>query len=263
MGILNVTPDSFSDGGKFIAVETAAKHAERLISEGADILDIGGESTRPNGIRVSSETEIERVVPVIRAIREISDIPISIDTSKSEVAAEALKNGAEIVNDISGLRFDKNTAKVAAEYGAGLVLMNSRGNFDQMHRQISNASILTEVSSGFNESLEVARLAKINEDQICLDVGIGFSKTVAQNLELIAKLDKLIEEFDKYPMLIGTSRKSFIGKVLGDVPVQERSVGTNSTNAIAIWNGAHIVRVHDVKDAVDNIKMVAAIKREL
>ena len=263
MAILNVTPDSFSDGGKFFSVDEAVKQAEKFIEAGADILDIGGESTRPTSERVSTEEEIRRVVPVIEAIAKRFKIPISIDTSKAEAAEKAVQAGAEIINDISGLRFDERIAEVAAKYKTGLVLMHSRGDFETMHRQEPVENILNEVSDGFRFSIEKAESYGVQKENIALDVGIGFSKTFGQNLELIAKLNVLCEEFSDFPMLVGTSRKSFIGKILGDVPTSERLQGSLASAAIAVWNGAKIIRVHDVKATVEMLKTVETIKKQL
>lgn len=263
MAILNITPDSFSDGGKFSILNDAIKQAVKLSEEGADILDIGGESTRPNSERVSVEEEIRRVVPVIEEIVKRFDMPISIDTSKAEVAEKAVEAGAEIINDISGLRFDEKIGEVAAKYKTGLILMHLRGEFENMHKQKPVSDILTEVSDGFMNSIETAKSFGIKDEQICLDVGIGFSKSFGQNLELIAKLDKLCAEFSKYPMLVGVSRKSFIGKILGDIPAHERLNGTLAANAVAVWNGANIVRVHNVKVAVETLKIIDTIKKEI
>jgi len=260
MAILNITPDSFSDGGKFFSIENSLRQAEKLIEEGADILDIGGESTRPKSARVSAEEEICRVVPIIEVIAERFDIPISVDTSKAEVAEKAIEAGAEIINDVSGLRFDERIAEVAAEHKTGLTLMHLRGEFETMHKQEPVADILQEVSSGFKWSIEKAKSFGVDENQIALDVGIGFSKTFEQNLELLAKLDKIIKEFPGFPMLVGVSRKSFIGKILGDVPIDKRLQGSLASAAIAAWNGANIVRVHDVKETVEALKTVKTIK---
>jgi dihydropteroate synthase len=263
MAILNVTPDSFSDGGRFFSIDEALKQAENLIENGADILDIGGESTRPNSVRISIEEEIRRVVPIIEAISKRFDVPISIDTSKTQVAEKAVEAGAEIINDISGLRFDEKIAEVAAKRQTGLVLMHLRGTFETMHKQKPVEDILSEVSNGFRWSIEKAQGYKVKNNQIALDIGIGFSKTFEQNLELIAKLDKLICEFSDFPILVGTSRKSFIGKILGDIPTDQRLSGSLASAAIAVWNGAKIVRVHDVKETVEALKVVEAIKRQI
>jgi dihydropteroate synthase len=260
MGILNVTPDSFSDGGKFNSIDSALKQAEKLISEGADILDIGGESTRPNSARVEVEEEIRRVVPIIEAISNRYSIPISIDTSKSEVAEFAVNAGAEIINDVSGLRFDEKIGEVAAKYKTGLVLMHLSGEFETMHRQEPVTNILQAVADGFRWSIEKAESFGVKKESIALDIGIGFSKTFGQNLELLANLDKLGTEFPDYPMLVGTSRKSFIGKILDEPDAKKRLSGSLSSVAVAIWNGAKIVRVHDVKATVEVVKVGEAIK---
>ncbi len=262
MGILNVTPDSFSDGGRFDSTEAALRRAEEMTDHGADIIDIGGESTRPGSKRVSIEEESERVIPVIEAISKRLEIPISIDTSKSEVAALAIGAGAEIINDVSGLRWDERIANVAAEHGAGLVLMHSRGEFETMHSQMPVADIVSEVTTGLECSVSIALKSGVDADRIALDIGIGFGKSVEQNLELLAKLDKIVEHFSHFPTLFGASRKSFIGKLLGGVAEDERSYGSVSCAAIGVWNGASIVRVHDVRETADAIKVVAALKKE-
>ncbi len=259
MGILNVTPDSFSDGGEFLSVEAALQQAETLIHDGADIIDIGGESTRPGSQRVSTEEEIRRVIPVIEAIAKRFDTPISVDTTKSAVASQALDMGAEIINDISGLRFDQRIAEAAAATGAGLVLMHSRGEFEAMHAQPPVDDIFAEVSTDLRRAIDLAKTCGVRDKQIALDIGIGFSKTQEQNLELLAKLDKIVDEFKGYPMMVGTSRKSFIGKVLGDIPAYERLGGSIATALIASQKGACILRVHDVRETVDALKTAAEI----
>ncbi|MEO6333442.1 MAG: dihydropteroate synthase [Pyrinomonadaceae bacterium] len=263
MAIMNVTPDSFSDGGKFASIGDVLRQAEKFVVEGADIIDVGGESSRPGSSRVSIEEETYRVVPVIEAIATRLDIPISVDTSKAEVAARALAAGAEIINDISGLRFDDGIAETAAAQGAGLVLMHSRGDFEEMHTQPSVPDILLDVEDAFRAAIAKARSFGVADESIALDVGIGFGKTRDQNLELIAKLGKLTAEFRDYPMLIGTSRKSFIGKLLNDEPVNERLSGSIATAAIAVWNGASILRVHDVKETVELTRIVGALRDQL
>ncbi len=263
MAILNVTPDSFSDGGNFFSIDDAVKQAEKFIAEGADILDIGGESTRPKSSRVSADEEIRRVVPVIEKIAKNFDIPISVDTSKAEVAESAVNSGAEIVNDISGLRFDERVAEVAAKYKTGLILMHSRGDFETMHEQKPVEDILSEVSRGFRTSIRKSESYGVKKENVALDVGIGFSKTFEQNLELIAKLNMLCQEFSGFPILVGASRKSFVGKILGDAPTSERLNGSLTSAAIAVWNCANIVRVHDVKATIETLKVVKAIKKQL
>ncbi len=263
MAILNVTPDSFSDGGKVASVDDAIRQAETFIADGADVIDIGGESTRPGSSRVSVEEESRRVIPVIEVLAKRFDVAISVDTSKSEVAERAVNAGAEIINDISGLRFDEKIGEVAANYKTGLILMHSRGDFESLHSQPAVANILHEVSTCFRTAITKAKSFGIEDENIVLDVGIGFGKTQEQNLELLAKLDKLTAEFPNYTMLVGTSRKSFIGKLLDDAPVDERLAGSLATAAIAVWNGAKIVRVHDVKETVEMVKVVEALKDQL
>ncbi len=263
MAIMNVTPDSFSDGGTITSVDDAVRQAEEFIAEGAGILDVGGESTRPGSERVLIDEEIDRVISVIRAITERFDVPVSIDTSKADVAEAALGAGAEIINDISGLRFDERIAEVAARHKSGLILMHSRGEFESMHKQEPVGDILAEVSAGFRGSLAIAESRGVGPDNIVLDVGIGFGKTLEQNLELIGKLDRLIADFPRHPMLVGASRKSFVGKVLDDAPVTERLRGSLAAAAIGIWNGAKIVRVHDVAETVEVVRIVEAIRHEL
>ncbi len=259
MAILNVTPDSFSDGGKYADPDAALRRAEFLIGEGADIIDIGGESTRPGSAPVDANEESLRTVPIVEAITRRFDTPISIDTTKSTVARRALDAGAEIVNDISGLRFDAGIANIAADSNAGLVLMNSRGSFGKMHAQLPVGDILKEVSNDFHRAIREARQCGVGDRQIMLDIGIGFGKTLDQNLELLAKLDRLVNEFSTYPILVGTSRKSFIGKILGDGPPTERLSGSLASALVAIGKGARIVRVHDVRPTIEAIRVTSAI----
>ena len=264
MGILNVTPDSFSDGSRFLWPEAALEHAQRMIEEGADIIDVGGESTRPGGEPVSADEEIQRVIPIVAELKKGSSIPISIDTTKSEVARAAVEAGASIINDISALRFDFYIADVAASTNAGLVLMHSRGTPATMHRLPPVADILPEVVSSLNSSVKMAERRGVPRESIAIDPGIGFGKTQDQNLELIAKLDQLHEAFPDLPLLVGTSRKSFIGRLLSDdaespVPVDERLHGTMASIAAAVLRGAHIVRVHDVKATVETVRTIDAI----
>lgn len=259
MGILNVTPDSFFDGGEFLSVDDALRQAEKMITEGADIIDIGGESTRPRSTHISAEDEARRVVPVISSLAKRFDIPISIDTTKSIVARQAIEAGAEIINDISGLRFDEDVARVAEESNAGLILMHSRGSFETIHTEPPVDDIVIEVIAGLRRSTQLAKTQGVNDEQIAVDIGIGFGKTIEQNLELLAKLDKIVAEFKDYPMLVGASRKSFIGKILGDVPPSERLGGSLATALIAVRNGASILRVHDAKETVAAIKVFTRI----
>ncbi len=260
MGILNTTPDSFWDGGKYTSVDDALRQAERLLDEGADILDIGGESTRPGGGKVRSEDELRRVIPVIEGINKRFDAVISVDTWKSDVAAKAVEAGAEIINDISGLRFDEKIAEIAAVHRTGLVLMHSRGDFETMHQVYPETDVISGVTEGLGWSIRKARSAGVKDARICLDVGIGFGKTQDQNLELLALLEKLCSRFSEFPMMVGLSRKSFIGKILDGVVVDERLSGTLAANAVAVYNGANMLRVHDVKANLDAIKVAEALR---
>jgi dihydropteroate synthase len=265
MGILNVTPDSFSDGGQFLSADQALARAEEMIAEGADIIDVGGESTRPGGEPVSVAEEIARVVPVIEKLSSRVNTPVSVDTTKSEVARAALAAGAAIVNDISALRFDFYVADAVARAGAGLVLMHSRGTPATMHRLPPVADVMKEVVSSLRASVHMAERRGVDRESIVIDPGIGFGKTQEQNLELIARLDELIAAFPDYPLLIGTSRKSFIGRILADesgtpAPASDRLHGTMATITAAVLKGAHIVRVHDVKAAAETIRTTESIR---
>ncbi len=259
MGILNVTPDSFSDGGKFFTLESALERARQLIREGADIIDIGGESTRPGAEPVPEEEELRRVVPVIRAIREESAVPISIDTYKATVAEAALDAGANIVNDISALRFDPQMVKVVARARVPVVLMHMLGEPRTMQQNPVYTDVVREIKEFLGERIAFARAHGI--EKIIIDPGIGFGKTVAHNLEILRRLSELKEL--GCPILIGTSRKSFIGKLGGTeehpLPVQERLEGTIASNVIAVLNGAQIVRVHDVAATKKALAIVDAV----
>lgn len=258
MGILNITPDSFSDGGLFYDRDSAIKQAEKLIEEGADILDIGGESTRPGAEEVPKEEEIKRVIPVLQLLRKKFDkILISVDTYKSEVAEIALSEGADIINDVSGLNFDPKLADVVARYKAGLVLMHTRGKPQDMQKNLEYEDFMEEVLSYLSNSISRAFDAGIPKESLVIDPGIGFGKSFEHNIFLLKKLD----EFRVFglPILIGTSRKSFIGKILDKEP-KDRDYGTMATIAIAIQNGANIVRVHNVSMAKDIVRVSDAIK---
>ena len=261
MGVLNVTPDSFSDGGRFSSRERALVRAEEMIAEGADMIDIGGESTRPGAALVSTNEETQRVVPVIEQLSKRSTVPVSIDTTKGAVARAAIQAGAEIINDISGLRFDASMADVAAEARAGLILMHSRGDMKTMHRLEPVPDILEEVTNSLRESIAEAERRGVPRECIALDPGIGFSKSLEQNVELVAKLDQFAQAFNGFPILVGTSRKSFLGRLLDDAPVDERLHGTMATVTAAVLRGAHIVRVHDVRAAVETVRVADALKR--
>ena len=261
MGVINLTPDSFSDGGRWFTRKRAWASVEPMIENGVDIVDIGGESTRPGASQVSEEEEIRRVRQFIDVmIKMHARVPFSIDTTKAAVARIALDAGVEIVNDVSGLRFDPALAHVAANYDAGLILMHSRGTFETMHKQEAVEDIFREVSEGWRRSIEEAERRGVRREKIVLDPGVGFSKTQKQNIELIAKLDVLAREFPDFPLLVGTSRKSFIGHLLGGAPVNKRVHGTMASVAAAVLRGASIVRVHDVRAAVETVKIIDAIK---
>jgi dihydropteroate synthase len=246
MGILNVTPDSFSDGGKYNRVDAALKHAEQMVNDGADILDVGGESTRPNYERISDEEEIERVAPIIEAISRNIEIPISVDTYKSRVAEEAVKAGAHILNDIWGGKADSLMAKVAAEYKVPIILMHNRDNMGYGH-------FVRDVLQDLFESIMLVKDAGVKDENIILDPGIGFAKDLKLNLEMMRNLDKLVSL--GYPVLLATSRKSMIGHVL-DLPPSERMEGTAATICHGIQQGCQMVRVHDVKEMARTAKMM-------
>ena len=250
MGVLNVTPDSFSDGGKFFRVADAVKAALAMERAGADILDIGAESTRPGSEGISGEEELERLLPVLQGLRGRLKIPISVDTQKSRVAELAIAAGAEMLNDISGLRQDPNMAEVAARSGVPLILMHMRGTPRTMQRKPWAKDVVNDVSRGLRESVAVARRAGVRKTQIILDPGIGFGKSFAQNYELLAKLPELARL--GYPLLVGTSRKGFLGATLARngklLPAEQRIWGTAASVAASILQGAHIVRVHDVEE---------------
>ena len=260
MGILNVTPDSFSDGGLFLSPHDAVARAQEMVADGVDIIDIGGESTRPGAAPVSADEEARRVLPVIEALAGKVTVPVSVDTTKAEVARAALDAGAEIINDISGLRFDPRLADEVGQTRAGIVLMHSRGTLETMHRLAPVADIMTDVVSVLRLSIAEAERRGVQRSSIAVDPGIGFSKSAAQNIELLARLDVLVREFAEFPVLIGTSRKRFIGELLGDAPVSGRVHGTMATVTAAVLCGAHIVRVHDVRAAVETVRIADALK---
>lgn len=259
MGILNVTPDSFSDGGVFFDKKKAIERAFRLVEEGADIIDVGGESTRPGSEPVSAQEEIRRTIPVIEAIASKVKVPVSIDTYKSEVARRALDAGASIVNDISGLRFDPDMPKVVAEYGVPVIIMHIKGRPKDMQQNPAYEALIPEIMDYLRISMRLAEKFGISREMIIIDPGIGFGKTFEHNLQII----KNLKEFTKLgrPIAIGVSRKAFIGKILGDVPPSERLEGTAAAVAVSIFNGANIVRVHDVKEIAKVAKVTDSIKR--
>lgn len=261
MGILNVTPDSFSDGGEFLGVDRAVRRAESMVEEGADIIDIGGESTRPGARTVTAAEELRRVLPVIERLAGKISVPLSIDTTKGEVARAALDAGADVVNDISGLRFDRTLAEAAANAKAGLVLMHSRGDLATMHGLEPVHDIFADIRSSLNAAIEQAEACGVGRESIAVDPGIGFSKSFEQNLEILARLDVIVQSFASHPILVGTSRKSFIGRILGGAPVNARIHGTMATVTAAILGGAHIIRVHDVAAARETARVADAIRR--
>jgi len=249
MGILNVTPDSFSDGGRWNGEESALRHVEEMLEQGAHIIDVGGESTRPGYEQVSDEEEIRRVAPVIQKIKEKFQVPVSIDTYKSAVAKEAVAAGADLVNDIWGLKYDEELAKVIADTGAACCLMHNR-------REAVYDDFMSDLVNDLRETLAIAESAGIKKEQIMLDPGVGFAKSYEQNLEAIIRLDVLREL--GCPVLLGTSRKSVIGLTL-DLPAMERVEGTVATTVVGMMRGVSFVRVHDVKENARAIRMTEAI----
>ena len=256
MGVLNVTPDSFSDGGKFLNEDATVSRGIKMVENGADIIDIGGESTRPGAKPVGAEEELKRVVPVVEKLAAKIDKPISVDTYKSEVARRALDAGAALVNDISALRMDDDMAPLLAERDAPVILMHMRGTPQNMQENPTYKSVMGEIISFLRERLQLARSKGIKMENILVDPGIGFGKTVQHNLEILRKLVEL--KSLGCPVVVGTSRKSFIGHTL-DLPVEERLEGTAATVALSAANGANIVRVHDVKEMVRVVRMTDAI----
>lgn len=257
MGILNVTPDSFSDGGRHDQLETALEHARRMIAEGAAILDIGGESTRPGSLPVPPDEEIRRVVPVIASIRNLWDGWISVDTSKAEVADAALRAGADIVNDVSGLRSDPEMAAVCANHQCGVVVMHMQGEPRTMQVAPHYEDVVREVAEFFDERMETLTQAGIAAESLCFDPGIGFGKSLAHNLSLLRAIDQLAPE--GRPLLLGVSRKSFIGMILGDQDLTLRDWPTVAVTARARENGVMLHRVHEVRPNVEALRMVEAI----
>ena len=252
MGILNVTPDSFSDGGKWNSMDNALRHAEAMIAEGADILDVGGESTRPGHTPVSAEEEAARVLPVIEALNSHFDVPISVDTFKASVAEVSLQAGADLVNDVWGLKYDPQMASVIAKYNAACCLMHNRDNTEY-------SNFLDDFMEDMRECIRLAKAAGIADDKIILDPGVGFGKTYEMNLEIIDKLE--IMQKLNYPILLGTSRKSVIGLTL-DLPVDQREEGTLVTTVYGVQKGSAFVRVHDVKKNKRAIQMTKALMRD-
>ncbi len=260
MGILNLTPDSFSDGGKFTALENAVHEACRMIAEGADLLDLGGESTRPGAFEVSAKEELTRILPVLKSLRKKTGVPLSIDTTKPEVARVCLEEGADIINDVSGLKGSgPEMATAVRDFGAGLILMHRRGTPQTMQTLTHYQDVVKEVMEELRESIETALAAGLREDQLVIDPGLGFAKTAEQNLEILKHLEKFHSL--KFPLLLGPSRKSFIGKITGR-EIGEREFGTAAVVALAVTKGVQILRVHDVKSMRDAVRMAHAISGE-
>ncbi len=252
MGILNVTPDSFSDGGDYIDSDAAVAHAKKMLADGADILDIGGESSRPGHTRIGAEEELRRVIPVIRRLSQETDAILSLDTVRSDVAEEGIKNGIHILNDIWGFQEDRAMAAVAAKYGAPVVLMHNQNGTEY------RGDMVEDICRFLRESVRIALEAGVLEDQIILDPGIGFGKTPEQNITLMGRLGAV--KALGYPILLGASRKSMLGHILG-VPPKERAVGTTATTVLAVAQGVDIVRVHDVLENAQAAKVADAIVR--
>lgn len=251
MGILNVTPDSFSDGGKYNDPDRAVRHALQMVEDGADLIDLGGESTRPGHVPVSEEEELERVIPVVEALhREVPHIPISVDTYKAKVARESLKAGAHIINDIWGFKGDPHMAAVAAEFGCPAILMHNRNDRNY-------TDLLQDVADDLMDSVRIAKEAGVRDEQIILDPGIGFAKDYQENLRVMRELDRLMEL--GYPMLLGTSRKKFVRTALNVETADQVVFGTAATVALGIAQGCQIVRVHDVKEIKQTALMCDAI----
>jgi dihydropteroate synthase len=257
MGVLNVTPDSFSDGGQFLDAGRAAEHAMAMQFAGADLLDIGGESTRPGSREVPASEELDRILPVLEGLRGRLKIPISVDTRRAAVAELALRAGAEIINDVSGLKNDPRIAEVAARERVPLILMHMRGEPGTMQKAGFARDVLKDVNEGLRQSVSIARKAGAAKSQIILDPGIGFGKSFAQNYELLEKLQQLAKL--GYPLLVGTSRKGFLGATLArdgkPAPPEDRIWGTAATVTTSILHGAHIVRVHDVAEMVQVVRV--------
>lgn len=257
MGVLNITPDSFSDGGRFFDKRKAVERAVRMADEGADIIDVGGETTKPGSSGVSVNEELDRVIPVVEQIARLVRVPISIDTRKSRVAQEALAAGASLVNDVSGFRFDPNMAHIVARYDVAVILMHSIGTPRTMQNAPRYKRLMNEIWLSLRDSIETAKDASVDPGKIIIDPGIGFGKTVKHNLEILRRLDEL--RAMGFPICVGTSRKSFIGEVLGIESTEERLLGTIATSLIAIMKGAGIVRVHDVKEMAQAARLVDAV----
>lgn len=258
MGILNITPDSFSDGGRYLEVDKAVDYALEMARDGADIIDVGGESTRPYSQKISSQEELDRVIPVIEILSKELVIPISIDTCKAKVAQESLRAGASMMNDISALRFDPGMASIAAQAGVPLILMHMKGTPLDMQENPVYEDLMKEILEFLKDAVKRSKQAGVREDLIIVDPGIGFGKTFGNNLMIIRDLGRFATL--KRPVLLGTSNKAFIGHILNK-EAHERDTGTMASIAAGVMNGAHIVRVHNVKKAVETVRVIDAIKR--
>ena len=259
MGVLNVTPDSFSDGGNYFDPRAAVGHARTMVAEGADIIDVGGESTRPGAVPITLTEEMQRVLPVVEVLTASLDVPVSIDTYKSKVARATLEMGAQMINDISGLRFDTEMAGVVSHYGASVIIMHMKGTPRDMQIDPHYDDLMGDLERYFLVQIDIAREAGIPDHQIVIDPGMGFGKTVSDNFMILNSLQRLVQL--GFPVLVGPSRKSFIGSTL-DLPVDDRLEGTASAVTAAILNGARMVRVHDVKEMKRVAKMTDAIRLE-
>jgi dihydropteroate synthase len=257
MGILNITPDSFSDGGRYLDPGRAVERGLEMVEAGADLVDVGGESTRPGAQRISREGGRERVVPVIRALARQSDVAVSVDTSRAAVAEQALEAGARVINDISALRFDPEMPGLASRSGAGLVLMHMQGTPQSMQQAPSYADVVEEVLAFLKDALARAVHAGISAEQVVLDPGIGFGKCLEHNLSLLRHINRLCSL--GRPVLVGASRKSFVGEITGR-PVDRRLAGSLAAAAAAVGSGAQVVRVHDVAETVDTLRVLQAIR---
>lgn len=256
MGVLNVTPDSFSDGGEFFSEQRALERALEMEKSGADLIDVGAESTRPGAPPVSLSEERDRLLPLLRSLRSKTDIPISVDTTKPALARNALEEGADIINDVDGLHAAEEMASVAREFGAGLILMHRRGTPQTMQQLTQYADVVEEVFQELNQSLKRSLSSGLSLDRVVMDPGIGFSKTSEQSLEILAGLRRF-SRWDR-PLLVGPSRKSFIGTLIGKAP-RERDWGSAAAAALAIANGAHLLRVHQVEAMADVIRVAEAL----
>ena len=257
MGVLNVTPDSFSDGGKYFNIRSACSRALEIEREGADILDIGGESTRPGSLPVSLDDELSRIIPVIRKLKNKLKIPISVDTNKYEVANQSIREGACIINDVSGLHGDRRLAGLCAEYSTGIIIMHMKGQPRTMQKRPFYDNLLNNIKDYLKEGITTALSAGIRKESIVIDPGVGFGKTVKHNLSVIKNIDYFKQT--GYPLLIGISRKSFLGHITG-LDTQERLIPTIAANALAVYFGADIIRVHDVKESIAALKIAHSIK---